>query len=45
MFGFGEQRLLDGVAKSIHHERIEENYPKTTIVRKEIEDHYAVAND
>jgi hypothetical protein len=33
-FGFGEQRLLDGVKKAIHHERIEDAFPKTTIVKK-----------
>ena len=45
MFGFGEQKLLNGVAKSIHHERYDETYPKTVVVKKDVEDHFAVAND
>lgn len=33
-FGYSENKLLNGVAKSIHHERIEEAFPKTVIVKK-----------
>ena len=44
-FGFGEQRLLDGVKKAIHHERIDDAYPRTTIVKKQVEDTKAVSTD
>ena len=41
-FGYGEQRLLNGAAKSIMPERIEEAFPKTVIVKKIVEDQKAV---
>lgn len=44
-FGFGEQKVLNGAAMCIHHERPEEHFPKTVIVKKNVEDHNAVAND
>lgn len=37
-FGYGEQKLLNGAAKSIQPERIEESFPKTVIVKKIVED-------
>ena len=37
-FGYGEQKLLNGAAKSVMPERIEENFPKTVIVKKIVED-------
>lgn len=30
---------------ALHNERLSEDYPKTTIVKKTVEDHFAVAND
>ena len=30
---------------ALHNERLEEDYPKTIIVKKTVEDHYAVSND
>jgi len=44
-FGYGEQKLLNGAAKSIHPERIEESFPKTVIVKKIVEDQKAVTQD
>lgn len=37
-FGYGEQRLLNGAARSIQPERIDEGFPKTVIVKKIVED-------
>lgn len=42
-FGYGEQRLLNGAAMSIHAERFEAAFPKTVIVKKTVEDHKAVS--
>lgn len=44
-FGYGEQRLLAGAAKSIQPERIEESFPKTVIVKKIVEDQKTVTQD
>lgn len=44
-FGYGEQRLLNGAAKSVQPERIEESFPKTVIVKKIVEDQKAVTQD
>ena len=44
-FGYGEQRLLAGAAKSIQPERIEESFPKTVIVKKIVEDQKGVTQD
>ena len=41
-FGYGEQKLLNGAAKSVMPERIEEAFPKTVIVKKIVEDQKAV---
>lgn len=30
---------------ALHNERLEEDFPKTVIVKKTVEDHKAVAND
>jgi len=37
-FGYGEKRLLNGAARAIMPERIEESFPKTVIVKKIVED-------
>ncbi len=42
-FGYGEQRLLNGAAMSLHNERFESSFPKTVIVKKTVEDHKAVS--
>lgn len=44
-FGYGEQKLLNGAAKSVMPERIEEGFPKTVIVKKIVEDQKAVSHD
>lgn len=36
---------MNGAAAALHNERLEEQYPKTTIVQKVVEDHKAVATD
>lgn len=36
---------MNGAAKAVHHERIEEAYPKTVIVKKVVEDVKAVTSD
>ena len=37
-FGFGEKKVQNGAAMSIHAERPEEHYPRTVIVKKTVED-------
>ena len=44
-FGYGEKKVLNGAAAALHNERLEEDFPKTVIVKKTVEDHKAVAND
>lgn len=44
-FGYGEKKVLNGAAAALHNERHEEQYPKTVIVKKTVEDHFAVASD
>jgi len=44
-FGFGEKRVLNGAAKALHSERQEEEFPKTVIVQKKVEDFKAVSSD
>lgn len=44
-FGYGEQRLLNGAAMSIHNERFDSSFPKTVIVKKTVEDVKAVTSD
>ena len=44
-FGYGEQRLINGAAMSIHAERFENTFPKTVIVKKTVEDVKAVTSD
>lgn len=36
---------MNGAAKAVHHERGEEAYPKTVIVKKVVEDVKAVTSD
>lgn len=36
---------MNGAAAALHNERLEEAYPKTTIVQKVVEDHKAVSAD
>ena len=45
VFGYGEKRLLNGAAQALHHERLEESYPKTVIVKKVVEDTKGVQGD
>ena len=44
-FGYGEKKVLNGASLALHNERHEEQFPKTIIVKKTVEDHKAVAND
>ncbi len=44
-FGYGEQRLVNGAAMSVHAERFENSFPKTVIVKKTVEDVKAVTSD
>jgi hypothetical protein len=44
-FGFGEKKVLNGAAMSVHAERYDQAFPKTVIVKKTVEDHKAVAQD
>jgi hypothetical protein len=37
-FGYGEKRVLNGAALALHAERHEEQYPKTVIIQKTVED-------
>ena len=36
---------MNGAAKAVHHERVEESYPKTVIVKKVVEDVKTVTSD
>jgi hypothetical protein len=42
-FGFGEKKILNGAAMSVHAERFDQAFPKTVIVKKTVEDHKAVS--
>ena len=44
-FGYGEQKQLNGAAKCVHSERVDNGFPKTVIVKKTVEDFKAVTND
>jgi len=44
-FGYGEKRVPNGAKHSIHNERIDENFPKTVIVKKTVEDVRATITD
>jgi EF-hand domain-containing family member B len=44
-FGYAEKRILNGAAQALHAERNEEQFPKTVIVKKVVEDQKAVASD
>ena len=44
-FGYQENALINGVAKSVHQERYDQAFPKTVIVKKEVEDFRATAAD
>jgi hypothetical protein len=37
--------LQEGAKKAVHHERINDSYPKTIIVKKQIEHHRAFSHD
>uniref|UniRef100_A0A7S3FSN4 EFHB C-terminal EF-hand domain-containing protein n=1 Tax=Strombidium rassoulzadegani TaxID=1082188 RepID=A0A7S3FSN4_9SPIT len=45
VFGYAEKKVLNGAAMALQSERLEEQYPKTTIVMKTVEDHKAVTSD
>ena len=44
-FGYGEKKVLNGASMAIHNERQEEQFPKTVIVKKTVEDQKAVTTD
>ena len=44
-FGFAEPKLLDGVARSVMPERFDEAFPKTVIVKREVEDMKSATQD
>lgn len=44
-FGYGEQPLYNGAKKAVMPERFEETFPKTIIVKRQVEDYKAVALD
>ena len=37
-FGYGEKKILNGAGAALHAERNEEQFPKTVIVKKTVED-------
>jgi hypothetical protein len=45
VFGYGEKRVENGAAMALTSERYENQFPKTVIVKKTVEDHRAVASD
>lgn len=44
-FGYGERRVLDGAAKALKAERYGEDFPKTIITKKTVEDFKGVSSD
>ena len=44
-FGYGEKKVQNGAALALQNERNEENFPKTVIVKKTVEDYKAVTGD
>ena len=44
-FGYAEKKNLNGAAKALTFERLEEEYPKTVIYKKQVEDYKAVSAD
>ncbi|CDW85169.1 UNKNOWN [Stylonychia lemnae] len=44
-FGYAEEKVLNGAANAVHHERIDQGFPKTVIVKKTVEDMKAVSQD
>jgi hypothetical protein len=44
-FGYGEKVPQNGAAVAIHAERQEEQFPRTVIVKKPVEDFKAVSSD
>jgi hypothetical protein len=44
-FGYAEKKILNGAGDALHNERNEEQFPKTVIVKKTVEDQKAVASD
>jgi hypothetical protein len=44
-FGYGEKKVLGGAAMSLQSERYDGDFPKTVIVKKNVEDHKAVTQD
>ena len=45
IFGYGEKRVENGAAMALHSERYDNVFPKTTIIKKTVEDHIAVSAD
>lgn len=45
VFGYAEKKVTNGAAMALQAERPEEMFPKTTIVKKTVEDHKAVTAD
>jgi EF-hand domain-containing family member B len=45
VFGYGEERLVNGAMKAVMPERESESFPKTVIVKKTVEDARAVQSD
>ena len=45
MFGYGEKKVLDGAAKALRPERYGEDFPKTVILKKTVEDFKGVSSD
>lgn len=44
-FGYGEHQVLNGAKNAVQPERVDEEFPKTIIIKKTVEDHFATTND
>lgn len=44
-FGYAEKPNLNGASKALRAERLEEEFPKTVIIKKTVDDFQAVNND
>ena len=45
VFGYSEGKVVNGARDAIHHERADEKYPRTVVIRKDQEDFTGIVND
>ena len=45
VFGFSEGKVKNGARDAIHHERADEQFPRSIVIRKDAEDYTGITND